>query len=46
MFTKIEEKLFEDPKDSSFYYHSSEDRMVLSQDRTYVANTSKMAIEK
>ena len=32
MFAEIEEKLFKDnkPEDSSFYYHSSEDRIVLS----------------
>lgn len=32
MFAEMEEKLFKDsnPEDSSFYYHSSEDRIVLS----------------
>ena len=32
MFADMEEKLFKDskPEDSSFYYHSSEDRIVLS----------------
>lgn len=32
MFAEMEEKLFKDskPEDSSFYYYSSEDRIVLS----------------
>ncbi len=51
MFAEMEEKLFKDskPKDSSFYYHSSEDRIVLSHALFWVMTQNikgKMAKQK
>ena len=51
MFAEIEEKLFKDnkPEDSSFYYHSSEDRIVLSHALFWVMTQNmkgKMAKQK
>ena len=51
MFAEMEEKLFKDskPEDSSFYYHSSEDRIVLSHALFWVMTQNikgKMAKQK
>ena len=51
MFADMEEKLFKDrkPEDSSFYYHSSEDRIVLSHALFWVMTQNikgKMAKQK
>ena len=51
MFAEMEAKLFKDskPEDSSFYYHSSEDRIVLSHALFWVMTQNikgKMAKQK
>ena len=51
MFAEMEEKLFKDskPEDSSFYYHSSDDRIVLSHALFWVMTQNikgKMAKQK
>ena len=51
MFAEMEDKLFKDskPEDSSFYYHSSEDRIVLSHALFWVMTQNikgKMAKQK
>ena len=51
MFAGLEEKLFKDskPEDSSFYYHSSEDRIVMSHALFWVMTQNikgKMAKQK
>ena len=51
MFAEMEEKLFKDskPEDSSFYYHSSEGRIVLSHALFWVMTQNikgKMAKQK